>query len=749
MTCHGALFITLLMVRLLLSRGGLAAQGEIESDTSSVRKLEGAKPGVELPISRCLMQQTKGLVPGLWSHRFENINLVAPLRELISEYKQLSDEGINIHERSPEFIVTTDPHKCLVFGKPSKWSSTDHTLARRFRGTDALIMDTFASSGQGESVCISEDIVNVGDMCQGALSNMSSNGMTLMSQLSDTGMEAVYLQGHGTLIGVVGLGNNKESDDTDTSYVCKGTNLSGTHLGLMTALKGIVREFVKLAATLDFDGEGWGDLAGLESCPSILVNNIDQVYGLEGDLTRVSEVCEDIWEDDRKGRSLISYLFSDDFKTIQNLLSSTNTNLKNVGILDRNLRRLFHWNNKFRKEATLMSKNLEFNTDALRKSVFLQINFNNLRRYSDLLINEKSRKFQILFSIFNRIELIVLESRRRVNKVMSRLSSTSSCSLDSLGKITCPVGPGVIDIEKGWAKIINRARKMNIKHVIQAQCLFNEEGHIFGFNNNLFVSDGKFLHNPLVSVPLNCSTLSTDPVYDCTDYFKPGNADINPDQIDENIFYLLTDEGVYFQNRGTPTQIYSGDRTESRILTKEPMWVKKSEFPVQLTGHNLMEYDGLKSMSKEFNIEFMILDEDRNKAFDYGKYRELHKQALKVISFKKIYGSFSNLFQNNITVRMLSIGSIITTSLIVLCLIVTGCFCCSRHRSGSRRYVLYSRRPGANSADTGGERVTSASAPVPTPPPTDSRRSRRDRGTSGGRERSSNRDRLQRLLGRV
>ena len=91
-----ALFITLLLVRLLLSRGGLAAQGGLESDTSSERKPESIKPGVELPISRCLMQQTKGLVPGLWSHRFENINLVAPLRELISEYKQLTNEEINV-----------------------------------------------------------------------------------------------------------------------------------------------------------------------------------------------------------------------------------------------------------------------------------------------------------------------------------------------------------------------------------------------------------------------------------------------------------------------------------------------------------------------------------------------------------------------------------------------------------------------------------------------------------------------------
>ena len=745
-----ALFITLLLVRLLLSRGGLAAQGGLESDTSSERKPESIKPGVELPISRCLMQQTKGLVPGLWSHRFENINLIAPLRELISEYKQLTNEEINVHERAPEFIVTKNPHKCLVFGKPSKWSTTDHALARKFRGTDALIMDTFASSGQGESVCISEDIVNVGDMCQKALSNMSSNGITLMSQLSDTGMETVYLQGHGTLMGVVGLGNKEENDDTDTTFVCKGTHLSRTHQGLITALKGIIKEFVKLTSALDFEGGGWGDLTSLDKCPGILVNNINQVYEFEGDLTQISGVCEDIWEDDRKGRSLISYLFSDDFKTIQHLMSTTNTNLKNVGILDRNLKRLFHWNNKFRKEATLMSKNLEFNIDAVKKSLFLQINFDNLRRYSDLLINEKSRKFQILFSMFNRIELIVLESRRRINKVMSRLSSSSPCSIDNGGKITCPVGPGVVDIEQGWAKIINRARKMNIKHVKQAQCLFNEEGHIFGFNNNLFVSDGKFLHNPLVSVPLNCSTISTDPVYDCSGYFKPGNADINPDQIDENIFYLLTAEGVYFQNLGAPTQIYSGDRVESRILSKEPMWVKKSDFPVQLTGHKLMEYDGLKSMSKEFNIEFMILNEDRNKAFDYGKYRELHKQALKVISFKKIYGSFSNLFQNNVTVRVLSIGSIITTSIIVLCLIVTGCFCCSRHRSGTRRYVFYSRRPGATSADSGGEGITSASAPAPSPPPqTDSRRSRRDRGAAGGRERSSNRERIQRLLGRV
>ena len=91
---------------------------------------------------------------------------------------------------------------------------------------------------------------------------------------------------------------------------------------------------MKLTSALDFEGGGWGDLTSLDKCPGILVNNINQVYEFEGDLTQISGVCEDIWEDDRKGRSLISYLFSDDFKTIQHLMSTTNTNLKNVGIME-------------------------------------------------------------------------------------------------------------------------------------------------------------------------------------------------------------------------------------------------------------------------------------------------------------------------------------------------------------------------------------------------------------------------------
>ena len=178
------------------------------------------------------------------------------------------------------------------------------------------------------------------------------------------------------------------------------------------------------------------------------------------------------------------------------------------------------------------------------------------------------------------------------------------------------------------------------------------------------------------------------------------------------------------------------------VITKEPFWVHKDEFPIQLSGSKDYSFESLKSVSQETNLNFKILVKNRNTDFDYGKFRELHKSAIKKIGFQKIYGSFHELFKNSVTVRVISIGGSLATLMVSICAFFILCYCCSKSTAGQRRYSKYYRRHSPPTASAPAPPPTAPRAPSSPPPGVSSRdetrRPRSSRRESASRERIRN-----------
>ena len=100
-------------------------------------------------------------------------------------------------------------------------------------------------------------------------------------------------------------------------------------------------------------------------------------------------------------------------------MSSTNLNVKNLRILDTNLRGYVNWNNKIIQETRLIEKQMGEELKDVKKTLTLLINFNILEKFETNRHNERIQQFELLFSIFNRAEALVIEGRRLLEKIFS------------------------------------------------------------------------------------------------------------------------------------------------------------------------------------------------------------------------------------------------------------------------------------------------------------------------------------------
>ena len=427
------------------------------------------------------------------------------------------------------------------------------------------------------------------------------------------------------------------------------------------------------------------------------------------------------------------------------ILSSSNINLRNIRILDKNLRSYVNWNNKMIQGLKIFNKHFKDELKHVKDAIILMANFDLLEKFENNRHATRIMKFQLLFSIFNRAEHLVSEGRRLIKKVLRGLSHNTGCAIDKMGKISCQEDEGILSIQHYTVTVITKARRLEIKQISQANCLFLDNGEIFEGNSNIFVSNGEFYHSPKLSVSKDCATKMNDTKFSCTQYFKTsGGKGWYPDQLDEEVFYILTKNGVYLQNMGGPTKIIYGSQGEnSMILTKSPTWIHNFQFPIQLAGGQKFDFNNLMSISKEIELNFKILQFDRKTQFDYSKYKKLHMSTFTSINLEQFYGSFSKLFNNNYAVRVISVAGLIAMILVLIMCATFGIYCCSRSASGNRRYQKYSNRHG-------GIEITRPSRNIetlPTAPPEDLK----DRPTARrSRERpDNNKDRLQRLLNRL
>ena len=705
-------------------------------ETGSGEVSPGGETEGALPRSRCLWSESLGPIPGHGVQHTERLDTLSPASELAKEIIDMESRGIEKHEIEG-YIKTKDPFACLIFGNPIVWDT--FKLGGDFSSDDHLLMNTIISTEMNHTICFSDWVLNWGNVCKEGLTGLKEEGI-FFSKIEELGKD--YLQGvkltlGGKIAQFYPINDQFEAEENITgNYVCKSTGLSDSHIGLLSAMREALREYANMISYLDFDGES----RLIEDCPNLLTEAILKAKGLndirgnpirETDLDHAKETCVNIMSS-RQKKSLLSYIFTNRHETINNLLSSSNKHLLNIRILDHNLRKLLNFTDQQRKDTILLQRTFGENLRQLKSSWLFQQNIDNIKEYETFKDRRRDRETGHLYDTFNRAELLIRHGRRLIDKIMRSLSEADNCFLGFMGDITCTKGHSILTVKDHVISITSRATKLEIKTITQPKCLFLNNYTIFAGNGQLFVKDNDLLHSSEISTTIGCVTKMRDNKYDCSPFFTKlrGDGEGGPDQFSSQIFYVYTEFGVYLQNMGGSISI-ALEGSKSLIITKQPQFISKDKFPIQISGKKF-RFSDLEATSMETNLNFQILKDGRQK-LNLHYLREKNKNDLVTLNLNKIYGSFSELYDNNFTVRAVSISSIISVGLILLICIIFCIHCCSRGRAGERRYLRYRRRQDPP-LDSTREEQPPASAPPAVPE---------------SRRRADPESKLQRLLSRL
>ena len=705
-------------------------------ETGSGEVSPGGETEGALPRSRCLWSESLGPIPGHGVQHTERLDTLSPASELAKEIIDMESRGIEKHEIEG-YIKTKDPFACLIFGNPIVWDT--FKLGGDFSSDDHLLMNTIISTEMNHTICFSDWVLNWGNVCKEGLTGLKEENI-FFSKIEELGKD--YLQGvkltlGGKIAQFYPINDQFEAEENITgNYVCKSTGLSDSHIGLLSAMREALREYANMISYLDFDGES----RLIEDCPNLLTEAILKAKGLndirgnpirETDLDHAKETCVNIMSS-RQKKSLLSYIFTNRHETINNLLSSSNKHLLNIRILDHNLRKLLNFTDQQRKDTILLQRTFGENLRQLKSSWLFQQNIDNIKEYETFKDRRRDRETGHLYDTFNRAELLIRHGRRLIDKIMRSLSEADNCFLGFMGDITCTKGHSILTVKDHVISITSRATKLEIKTITQPKCLFLNNYTIFAGNGQLFVKDNDLLHSSEISTTIGCVTKMRDNKYDCSPFFTKlrGDGEGGPDQFSSQIFYVYTEFGVYLQNMGGSISI-ALEGSKSLIITKQPQFISKDKFPIQISGKKF-RFSDLEATSMETNLNFQILKDGRQK-LNLHYLREKNKNDLVTLNLNKIYGSFSELYDNNFTVRAVSISSIISVGLILLICIIFCIHCCSRGRAGERRYLRYRRRQDPP-LDSTREEQPPASAPPAVPE---------------SRRRADPESKLQRLLSRL
>ena len=677
------------------------------------------EPMLNLPPSRCWFQEVRSPVPGFSTHRVQTFDLIRPVNELLREYFDLWDLNVKANNVKG-FISTSDPVSCVTIGQAVDWEEFSHEDALKFENGDNIIMNTLVASGGGETLCFNDLLMNHGDFCVQGFKDLQNQSIYFSDydRLGANDLQGVSLSHLGKIGDFFEMSRNLNKQNISGPFICKSTKQSLSLLGLMETLKTAIIRYVKLVGYLNF-GDNVEKYPG---CPNILADSILNIRGnkIRGETNisqemQISNICSMIWVK-RIKKSILSYLFTNDFNTLQNLVTSNNKNLQNIRILYKNFKSMMKWDNKLKHSVTLIKNHLEQEVYDLKQYLILRENFMNIKHFHENVERDRIYMSNFLYDVFLRAELIVVEGQRKIEKILEGLGKSQKCLLDQKGDFSCQTGPGIWEIEDNILTLKTQSNKLEVKKIILAKCLFMDDRNIFKGNNLLYVADKKFFHSPKLTIPRGCAIQNKDENYVCTSYFGPwedeGSLTSGPDSFGGDIYYILLEHGIFVQNVGPAVPIVFGEKAETKLLTIRPVWIHKEFFPIQIAKKKY-NFNDLFSVSKEFDLNFLLISQDRDQ-LDYYKWKEIHKDDLKPIGIEKIYGSFTEIFKNNNTVKAISVSSIICSGLLLISCIIFVTFCCSKKRGREeRRYVRYSRRAATVDLTRAGERSSEIPASAP------------------------------------
>ena len=657
----------------------------------------------ELDSMNCLHTLSYQLSKKTPMTRRISYDLIGVVSILLRIRSELSDFRVAEYEKEPGLAVAQNLHEALLFGSRVKWTETNNSLLQEFGPRHRLVLDILRIVSEPEEMaglCLIEQVETDYQSCVAILTRswnaINSNSRVRAPSFSvseEQVAQAALLVASDTSLSWL------QPDSTEAyQFLVKSDYVTHMIIHLRGLVKQILSRILKsldpflVYANIKIENCNYFVFAALLRGNDILEDEFRRLANEEKEKMRSQ--CRLLSQElnlKRSSRSLLSWLFSDHSRDINNLILSQHNSVTADRVLEKNQRTLAGANHVLSANLLKLSKIEQNNSEALLGLIREVSTRESLHFIENTLRAEKLSFVSSLRDLNGQLSHLASESALLLQRLVADLSPVANCNLDSEGRgVSCAPGLSFVDsLRNGELLLASRAHLYERSESFIISCLFLDAslfGHkkIFVGNRLAFLKSDSFYHHRNVSAPVTCFQNVSSTQHRCSKYigqWSEGGEIIGP-MSRKDFSYILTTSFVYIQAvSGTVTVSFKSG--SSIPVSGKPYKIDKSRFPIFINGDQFQweELSGIVKIKPQTNFFLNSVNDD----YFHFVLPQL-ATSLSTDDFSLHWAELQDSFEQNPIVKAVSITGLVICAILIATLTLAIYLCCRRRVDQPRLY---------------------------------------------------------------
>ena len=658
----------------------------------------------ELDSMNCLATLSHQLSKKTPMTRRISYDLIGVVSILLKIKTELSDFRVAKYDKEPGLAVAQNLHEALLFGSRVRWTETNNSLLQGFGPHHRLVLDILrivSEPGEMAGLCLIEQVETDYQSCVSILTRswnaINSNSRVQAPSFSVTEEQIAQAQ---LLVASDTSLSWLQPDSTETyQFLIKGDHVTEMILHLRELVKHLLSKIVKslnpflVYAPVKINNCNYFLFAALLRGKNIMEDEFRSLTNEEKE--QIKSQCRLLSQElnlKRSSRSLLSWLFEDHSRDINNLILSQHDSVTADRVLEKNQRTLAGANYILSTNLLKLSQIEQNNSEALLSLIREVSTRESLHFIENALRAEKLSFVSSLRDLNVRLSHLASESALLLQRLVADLSPMANCNLDSEGRgVSCAPDLAFVDsLENGELLLASRAHLYERSESFIINCLFLDAslfGHkkIFVGNRLAFLKSDSFYHHRNVSAPVTCFQNVSSTQHRCSKYigqYSEGGDIIGP-MSRKDFSYILTTNYIYIQAvSGTITVSFKSGT--SVPVSGKPFKINKSRFPVFVNGDQFQweELSGIVEIKPQTNFFLNSVNDD----YFHFVLPQL-ATSLSSDDFSLHWAEMQDSFQQNPIVKAVSITGLVICAVFIATLTLAIYLCCRKRVDQPRLYA--------------------------------------------------------------
>ena len=374
-------------------------------------------------------------------------------------------------------------------------------------------------------------------------------------------------------------------------------------------------------------------------------------------------------------RGLTEWLFSDNSKTIDNLISAQHLSVKTNQVIEQNLANV---NNRVKDLSAILKTVAETdftNLQSVRTYMLNRESEITLREVISLLTEKRLYALNHIEDLKLMSNIVQENFKIRLSRIIDAITPGNHCEVDRR-RISCQNGQGHMHkINGSQLYIKSPASKYIVEKIHIPACLFTDSSKsLFRGAGKAFILRNANYYHANFSIPERCVKIK-----ECEGFVMPPPHEkerVEPRFIDP-VYFILNDEGGIYMQALRVTTVTKKDGSDVPLDIR-PLLFKEEDFPLTIGDKTyplelFIEHDEEPISAEYFLNQYSV---------DYFRFNKINIRAeeLNEISpWIEIVDDTQALFNESFVFRAVSISAIVITSVGLVCIIIlVSKLCCFR-----------------------------------------------------------------------